>query len=264
MKYSFVILAACFCLSFSACKSSKKATDSTTIGRPTASVSADDMITALKEQQKDFTYFDSKMKAKVTMDGKTQSASVILRIIKDKVIWASFQKLGIEGARIRITPDSLVFVNRLDRTYVNAPISALTDLYDLPADFDMLQHLLLGEAPVLTGRPSEVEAGDETFMLQLMQPKFVSLEYTTNQSYEIKNMIYYDPSTKAAINVSQSDYQVLESSHNLPYFRDIHIKQGETEPTLLKLTTTRASFDKKSFTASIKIPSSYEPMDLGL
>ncbi len=255
-----------FLLSIStySCKSSKKATDSSTIGKPISGISASQLIDALRSQQLSFKYFESKMKASVNMDGKTQSAQVHLRIIKDEVIWARITKLGIEGARMRVTPDSIQFVNRLDRTFVDAPISALTELYSLPADFDMLEALLLGEAPTLGGRPSEVESSDNTYMIQLMQQQFRQYEYVTDHNFEIQNMNYYDPAQKTSIRVEQSDYKTLETGEKLPYFRDITIKQAESQAATLNFSTIRASFDKKSFAASLTIPSHYKPMDIGM
>ncbi len=64
---------------------------------------------------------------------------------KDSVIWLSFSPaLGLEVARLKITPDSIKFMNRLDRVYFEGDYQLLNNFLQTTIDFDILQSLLIG------------------------------------------------------------------------------------------------------------------------
>jgi hypothetical protein len=84
----------------------------------------------------------------ITVDGDGGSASAYANIIwlRDSAIWISVKKLGVEGARVLITPDSVGIINRMDQTYMVVPLSDLMRTYGIPGDFEVLQRLLIGSA----------------------------------------------------------------------------------------------------------------------
>ena len=82
-------------------------------------------------------YQDSKQKQKV---------SVKLRIEKDKVIWMNATFLGLIVARAKITPTSISYYNKINRTYFIGDFELLKNILGTEVDFFQLQNLLLGQA----------------------------------------------------------------------------------------------------------------------
>jgi len=90
-------------------------------------------------------WFTSHLKGQAQWNGQSYPLTAQLRIKTDSVIWISLSALmGIEAARIQLSPDSLKILNRLNNTYYKGPIQGLAQRYDLPLSFYQLQEALLG------------------------------------------------------------------------------------------------------------------------
>ncbi len=79
--------------------------------------------------------------------GMNQGFKIDLRHQQDSIIWidVSAAMLGIKVARAMITPDSVMFYNRLDKTFLKSPISDLQKLIGGPVSFYDLQAMLTGK-----------------------------------------------------------------------------------------------------------------------
>ncbi len=91
-----------------------------------------------------FLWLSGKLNVQYTDNKNTNSFSVNLRMRKDSVIWISASKMGIEAAQIKITPDSLFLVNRLNSTYARESIKVVADKLGVSLTLVMLQNALLG------------------------------------------------------------------------------------------------------------------------
>lgn len=122
-----VLMAAILLLLISACTPKKKLVD------PTPS----------------FTY--EWMTAKMTMDVSAQGAefnnvSGVLRMRRDSTIWISAAAmLGMETVRILITQDSVVMLNRFDKTYLAEPLEKVSQKWNIPMTLQEGQQKLLGD-----------------------------------------------------------------------------------------------------------------------
>jgi hypothetical protein len=103
------------------------------------------LLDKLSENKMEFEWFSARatisfINNKIKTDFRGQ-----LRMHKDSVIWLSFSPaLGLEVARLKITPDSIKFMNRLDRVYFEGDYQLLNNYLQTTVDFDILQSLLIG------------------------------------------------------------------------------------------------------------------------
>lgn len=64
---------------------------------------------------------------------------------RDSTIWVSASAfMGIEMVRARITSDSIVLLNRFDKTYLAEPLNDIAERLNLPLTLKESQSLLLG------------------------------------------------------------------------------------------------------------------------
>jgi len=78
---------------------------------------------------------------------KTTSFKVHLRIQKDSAIWVSITPLfGIEMARVLITQDSVIFMDRVHSEYFKGDFGYINKMFNVELDFEMLQALLIGNS----------------------------------------------------------------------------------------------------------------------
>jgi hypothetical protein len=65
--------------------------------------------------------------------------------VRDSMIWVSLKKFGFEGMRVLITPNSVVVLNRLDKTAMVKDAAWLESRYGIADGFTMLQAMLLNQ-----------------------------------------------------------------------------------------------------------------------
>lgn len=87
-------------------------------------------------------------KANITFtDEKETSFKANLRIKKDSAIWMSITPaLGIEMARVLITKDSVLFMDRIHNKYFVGDFAYLNKMFDVDMDYNMLEALLVGNS----------------------------------------------------------------------------------------------------------------------
>ena len=113
-------------------------------------------IEALADLNKNEIHFKTfSSKAKVQYEdhnGKQPDFLAFIRLQKDSVLWISISStfLGIEAFRLYITPDTLIILNKLDKSVEYHPFSYIESFAHIPMNFDLLQNILIGN-PVYVG-----------------------------------------------------------------------------------------------------------------
>lgn len=140
----------------SACASKKHAVSQTS----TAGVEADATPAALKKivqavnaNRQDEKFLTSKLSLSVQTGDRKVALGDTLRMKRDEVIQLSLVTFGIlEVARIEITPDYLLIIDKMGRQYVKAAFSDIPFLRSAGVDFRTLQALFWDELFLLTGK----------------------------------------------------------------------------------------------------------------
>ena len=141
-RYVFLFLmVVCFVLGMVSCRSTKKLSQSSTASNGT-------FIPFEKYKEKydfiaDNAFTFDWFSAKFTIKTGDLSASGQIRMRKDSVIWVSVVKF-IEIARIKLTPDSLFFHNKIQNEYYAGDYAFLKKNFGIEMDFALLESLLTG------------------------------------------------------------------------------------------------------------------------
>lgn len=89
----------------------------------------------------------SQVKIKTNVDAKlkifSQKFPMSIQMHKDSVLWASVT-VGFELARVKMTPDSLYFLDRFNRNAYLGTWEELSDITRFKFDFNMVQAMILG------------------------------------------------------------------------------------------------------------------------
>ena len=95
----------------------------------------------------DYEWMTAKMTFDVSAEGmELNDLSGVLRMRRDSVIWISASAfMGMEAVRACVTCDSVVVVNRLDKTYLAEPLAEAAEKLSLPLTLQETQALLLGD-----------------------------------------------------------------------------------------------------------------------
>ena len=97
-----------------------------------------------KQKQLSYNWISYRANASLSaIDLKNLNLFVVNR--KDSIIYMTASKLGIEGGRLVLTPDSVKILNHLQSNYYVGDYSIVEQLIGLKTDFYMVQSLLIGE-----------------------------------------------------------------------------------------------------------------------
>lgn len=104
------------------------------------------LLDQMQANQVDFEFFSARTNVSFTGDSRNKiDLRGQIRIQKDSLIWISLSPmLNIEAARILISPDSVKFFNRLDKTYFVGDYTFIHTNFSPTINFDMIQSMLLG------------------------------------------------------------------------------------------------------------------------
>lgn len=103
------------------------------------------LLEELADNELQFDWFSAKFSIEYIYDKKLTDFKGQIRMRKDSIIWLSFSPaLGIEMARLKITSDSVFFMNRINKTYLKGDYGFISDFLQTNIDFDMLQSFIIG------------------------------------------------------------------------------------------------------------------------
>ena len=120
---------------------SKKTTTKTSLREFTAR----QLIKEVEKNAFDFDNMTAKIGVKIETNDKNIYMKGQLRMQKDSVIWTSISlPLGLEIARVKISPDSVFFLNRNDKTYLCDNIDVFSDISPLITSLPFIQSVLVG------------------------------------------------------------------------------------------------------------------------
>lgn len=95
-------------------------------------------------------YYSAKADVELSMPDEQRSFKAHLRSVKDSAVWASVVPLlGIEAARVLLTPDSLKIMDRINDQYFVGDTGATRKRFGLVPELALLQRALNGEAIAL-------------------------------------------------------------------------------------------------------------------
>jgi Domain of unknown function (DUF4292) len=128
----------------------------------------------VKPAEIDFKYLNIKSKVDFSSGGEEQSFPVNIHIKKDSIIWLSIV-VGLEGARGIITKDSVIFLDRLHRTYYKYDFTSLSKQFNFNLNYDLVQSILIGNMPIKKREIDEVSKQEGSFVIK-QKEGFVQIE----------------------------------------------------------------------------------------
>jgi hypothetical protein len=138
LAYAFLLIA----LGFSSCKTTREVTTSNVKPIGTAKL--------LKNVTENSLAFEnlsiSRINCQYSANQSKTSFRISLKAVKDKKILASITKLNIPVGRVLLTPDSVVYVNYIDRNYFVDDYMYLSNFLNIDLDFGTIQSIISNSA----------------------------------------------------------------------------------------------------------------------
>ena len=264
--FSLLFLAGIIIL-FNACKTSRQTTASVALTK----MNNLERIESIKYQATSFNTLSSSLRfsMKPGTDKSATSANAQLRIIKDKAIQLSVRMpiLG-EVARIAITPEQILFINRLQRQYVSENIQSLKKITEFDFDFYSLQALLTnqlfiaGKQSVFQDNYSNFILSEDEFFVKLNNKDSQGINYifTSDFTNRIIKTEMYKNKDEANLNWVYNDFGLTSNNRLFPMKMTMEVTVPKNVMTL-DMTFNNVDIDA-AFEIDTSIPNNYQPVAL--
>lgn len=227
-------------------------------------------------EQHSFTANSMSAKASVrykTATGDNTEFNINMRMLKDSAIWISISPLlGIEVARVMLTPDSVMYMDRMNNKYALNNYNYLNRMFDVNVDFEIIQGILTGNLfAYKKNKFNSVYLEDQYYILSTLSKKKLqrSLEDIDINRPVVQDM-YIDPSTYRIIRLQIEDHRsgkMLQTSYSdhretitglFPHRLVTIVKAGEQVDVDIQYQKLNIN---ETVTFPFKIPSGYAKMD---
>ena len=145
-----VVIVSFFCfLSVTGCTARKQLVTKQNVADNTSKAIAKKMmrLDSIREAQNKFETFSGKARGKINFNGSNYDVTLNIRIKNGEKIWVSVTAFaGIEAARVLITPDSIMLLNKLQNVLVKKPFSYITAMAGKQVNYKTLEALMVGNA----------------------------------------------------------------------------------------------------------------------
>ncbi|MCC2547222.1 DUF4292 domain-containing protein [Hymenobacter sp. BT175] len=207
----------------------------------------------------DFRYLSAKGKAQIKFQGNDQNANINLRMRKDSLIWVSVTLFGIEGVRARITPDSVLVVNKLQKEYYAGNFNYLSQQLNVPVNFAQLQALLLGDfVPAPTDVTPTITTEGDVKRVQYQQAALLIEQLVSQTPGKMQKLTVNDQQSKNNLTVSYSDFQPLApTKQTFAHLTKLEVKPPQGATSSATINYRNVEVDKERLTFPFSVPSGY-------
>ncbi len=206
-----------------------------------------------------FNTFNAKIKIDFESAADTKNFSAYLYMQKDQFIYmrlvGSFMGISKEGFAVKITKDSVIVVNKIDKVVQYRSLAYLQEITQIPFDFNTLQDIFIGNPIFLDSNIISYKNGEQ-FSVLMIGKIFKHLVSLDSSDYTVlhSKLDDVDNFRNRTCDISLGNYQNLNGI-NFPTFRKISV--AEKSKLDVWLTFTQFAFNEP-LTYLFNIPKSYK------
>ncbi|QJD78538.1 DUF4292 domain-containing protein [Spirosoma rhododendri] len=242
--------------------------DSGAVARPASSVSgtADKSVTKAADAnvaQIDFIYLTTRSKLSFrSPQQEIDNATVSIRAQKDSLIWLSVSKLGIEGARVLISRDSVRILDKINRQYAVADYGTISQQFRFQLNFELLQAVLIGNLPLPNSPAQIVSAGADTLLLRQTDGGTRIDNYVGEQNRKLIRLLLTQQAGNNTLRLDYQDFTAL-NTFLFPYTSHLLLDYkaaatGQPAQTQLTIRHTKVELVGESPGFPFSVPASYQ------
>ena len=220
----------CYAGIISSCSSSKKIT-----GSKIKEMSANRLMREINANSFDFESLQAKVGIKVETEDNAFNLKGQLKMKKDSILWASITlPLGLEVARIKVTADSIFFINKSNKSYLAEQSESFNYLQNINADINTIQSVFTGNIFLINKKSdNNVLIKDNKYnLLSEENITFINNKYKKN--FTINKNIIIDPTLFRITKYEIINNEDSDDRLTIDYSDFIEIK-GKYLPSIIKI-----------------------------
>jgi len=206
-----------------------------------------------------FDYLSSKAKIDYESDVQSVSGTANIRIKKDSIIWISLSPgLGIEAARVQVTEDSVVLLDKVNKAYYIYDFPSLSKKLKFDLNYHLVESVVLGNLIYPYDREKVVK-NPKSFAYNQQHSQFYFENFIGVESMKLEKIQVTDTLTKNTISVNYADFQLVEEEI-FPFLIDAVLSYSDkkTSPVKVNIEYKQTAIEKKPLKFPFNIPQRYE------
>jgi hypothetical protein len=165
---------------------------------------------SFRVQETKFEYLTSRAKILYKDDNQEVSAAVDIRMKRDSIIWMSIKPmLGIEVMRIVITKDSILILDRMNKSMNLMNMNELSKKISFPLSFKMAESLIIGNLPLSVKERGKISIEREHFRLQQEEGDFDLVSLISREHYKLERINVKQQDTKNELLLRYEEFKVI-------------------------------------------------------
>lgn len=223
-----------------------------------AKINTEKIISNHYAKNSEFNTLKASLKVLLRTAEKEENITVNVRLLKDQKIWFSIGKMGITGAKILITPTTVKYYHKIEKTYFDGDFSLISNWLGTDLSFQQLQAVLLGETmfPLEPTRYNS-EVLENGYLLSPEQHDESFEHYVTinPSNFKVKSQEIAQPEIFRVLNIEYDSYQAI-SQQLLPLVTHLSLVD-KTSETQVEVTHKNISLNQ-DLRYPFRIPNNYK------
>ena len=216
------------------------------------------IVKKVNQNYLDYNWFTAKLSGKIKIDGVDTPVSANLRIRKDSVVWLSVSALlGIEVARIQITPDSLKLMNRIDKTYWAGEFEDVQNTYGLHSNYKQLEEVLTGQISLDNQKMRSIISENKYLLFNKNEKETQQSKAWIDNRFLIQTFLLEDD-MQTSFTIRYFDYE-KHAQRWVPLKLNLLLNKNEQQ-TEANFTYSKVNINTPK-KVNFNIPYNYVPMD---
>jgi len=266
-KYAYPLFLIGMIVFFSGCKTTRSTTSVAL-----AKMGKEERIESIQQQTIPFNTLSSSLRFSIKQGTKKSAttANAQLRIIKDKILQLSLRIpfLGTEVAKIIVTPEQIIIIDRNNKRYVSESMQTFRQITSLDFDFYSLQALFTNQL-FIAGKPFVSPKDYKTFhwseneflvRLNNTDSQGIRYDFTSDYSNRIIQTEMYKNKKEVNLNWMYKDFGLTSTNRLFPMKMTMELTVPNDLITL-NLTFNNIDIDT-DFNLDTSIPDRYQRVEI--
>ena len=210
----------------------------------------------------DFKILSARSRVKYQDQATDFRATANIRMRKDSLIWFSLSSsIGIEAVRVIITQDSILIMDRLKKTYFGYNFESLSEEFNFPIQFDLVQALILGK--MIYPRTEEDKFDRQKGHIVVKQQKEqISIDnFIDKKTFRLDQVEFAQNAKSNTMSLGYANFKMIDD-YVFPFASRVQVSyadQGNILNTQIEINYNKVEFDGKPLRFPFSIPSKYKP-----
>lgn len=173
-------------------------------------------------------WMNARLKLRYADDSQSARATSTVKMRKDSFIWMNVRFLGLEVGRTLITSDSIFVLLRLQKQYVAESLDYVEEAYNIPANLNIIQSLILGNPVFFQEEGFELDIAELSYHLFGRTDQRESHYWLNNADLSLTKMTFEDFRSSQKVSMTLENYAQATETQNFSYFRNLEMFSEQT------------------------------------